>query len=135
MSDTAQLDQRTAQLDRLDQAGRALLFTEARTASSFADVPVSDEQLEEIWSLTKWAPTGANVQPLRVLYVRTDEGRQRLLPLIAEGNRAKTTSAPAVAVLALDTRFHEHVPTLLPYKPELREVFEADPEKIGRAHV
>ena len=43
-----------------------------------------------------------------------------------EGNRAKTASAPAVAVLALDTQFHEHIPTVLPYRPALREVFAAD---------
>ncbi len=118
----------SAQLDRLDTVGRSLLFTDARTANTFADVVVSDEELQEIWSLAKWAPTGANVQPLRVLYVRTDEGRQRLVPLMNEGNRAKTASAPAVAVLAIDSRFHEHVPTVLPYKPELRDVLEANPE-------
>ena len=65
-------------LPRLDDAGRALLFTEARTANSFATTPVTDEELSEIWELAKWAPTSANVQPLRVVYVTTPEGRERL---------------------------------------------------------
>lgn len=124
----------TAPLDRLDTQGRELLFTDARTANTFADVPVTDEQLAEIWSLAKWAPTGANTQPMRVLYVRTEAGKERLLPLLAEGNRAKAASAPVVAVLALDTRFHEHIPTVMPFRPEMREVFEADPamrESLG----
>jgi len=43
-----------------------------------------------------------------------------------EGNQAKTASAPAVAVLAVDTQFHEHIPTLLPFKPELKDVFAAN---------
>jgi 3-hydroxypropanoate dehydrogenase len=37
-------------------------------------------------------------------------------------------SAPAVAVLAMDTQFHEHIPAVLPFRPELREVFAANDE-------
>ncbi|HEX4246974.1 MAG TPA: malonic semialdehyde reductase [Pseudonocardia sp.] len=110
-------------LARLDDAGRAALFTEARTSNSFAPTPVTDAELSSIWDLARWPPTAANTQPLRVLYVRTQEGRDRLVPLLAEGNRAKTASAPAVAVLARDTQFHDHIPTVFPPKPELRQVF------------
>ena len=113
-------------LERLDDAGRALLFTDARTANSFAPTPVTDAELNEIWELAKWPPTAANVQPLRVLYVRPGPGRDRLVEHMADGNKAKTASAPAVAVLALDTRFHEHIPAVMPYKPELKDVFEAN---------
>jgi 3-hydroxypropanoate dehydrogenase len=113
-------------LERLDDAGRALLFTDARTANSFAPTPVTDAELNEIWELAKWPPTAANVQPLRVLYVRPGPGRGRLVEHMADGNKAKTASAPAVAVLALDTRFHEHIPAVMPYKPELKDVFEAN---------
>jgi 3-hydroxypropanoate dehydrogenase len=113
-------------LARLDDAGRALLFTDARTANSFAPTPVTDAELNEIWELAKWPPTAANVQPLRVLYVRPGPGRDRLVEHMADGNKAKTASAPAVAVLALDTRFHEHIPAVIPYKPELKDVFEAN---------
>jgi len=115
-------------LENLNEAGRALLFHEARTANTFADTPVSDDELAGIWDLAKWGPTAANIQPLRVLYVRTPEGKERLIPHMAEGNQAKTLSAPAVAVLAMDTQFHEHIPTLLPFRPEMREVFAANDE-------
>jgi 3-hydroxypropanoate dehydrogenase len=113
-------------LTRLDDAGRALLFTDARTANSFAPTPVTDAELNEIWELAKWPPTAANIQPLRVLYVRPGPGRDRLVEHMADGNKAKTATAPAVAVLALDTRFHEHIPAVMPYKPELKDVFEAN---------
>jgi 3-hydroxypropanoate dehydrogenase len=113
-------------LARLDDAGRALLFTDARTANSFAPTPVTDAELNEIWELAKWPPTAANIQPLRVLYVRPGPGRDRLVQHMADGNKAKTASAPAVAVLALDTQFHEHIPAVMPYKPELKDVFEAN---------
>jgi 3-hydroxypropanoate dehydrogenase len=115
-------------LGQLSTEGRALLFTEARTANSFAPIPVSDEDLAGIWELAKWGPTAANTQPLRVLYVRTPEGKARLLPHMNEGNRDKTASAPAVAILARDTQFHDHIPTVLPFRPEMREVLEENDE-------
>ena len=87
-------------LSRLDDEARALLFTEARTANSFAPTPVTDEELSSIWELARWAPTAANVQPLRVLYVRPGEGRERLVAHMSEGNQAKTATAPAVAMWA-----------------------------------
>ncbi|HVH24697.1 MAG TPA: malonic semialdehyde reductase [Pseudonocardia sp.] len=118
----------TATLERLDSAGRALLFTEARTANSFAPIPVTDDELAAIWDLAKWPPTAANTQPLRVLYVRTTDGRDRLVRHMNDGNKDKTASAPAVAVLAVDSRYHDHIPTVLPFRPQLRDAFEADPE-------
>jgi 3-hydroxypropanoate dehydrogenase len=121
-----------AALGKLDEAGLRLLFTEARTANTFAPTPVTDEELSAIWQLAKWAPTSANTQPLRVLYVQTAEGRARLVPHMSEGNRAKTGTAPAVAVLALDNAFHEHMPTLLPFRPEMRDMLEANEQMRTR---
>jgi 3-hydroxypropanoate dehydrogenase len=115
-------------LGTLDTTGRALLFTEARTANAFAETPVSDEELAAIWELARWAPTSANTQPLRVLYIRPGEGRARLVKHMAEGNQAKTAAAPAVAVLAADTRFHEHIPTVFPLRPQMQDVFEEQEE-------
>jgi 3-hydroxypropanoate dehydrogenase len=106
-------------LDTLDDRGQALLFTEARTANSFSDVPVTDQELTAIWDLARWSPSMANSQPLRVLFVRTAEGRARLGRHMAEGNRDKTMSAPAVAVLAYDAEFHQHFPTVFPDRGDL----------------
>lgn len=87
---------------------------------------MSDAELTEIWDLAKWAPTAANTQPLRVLYVRPGRSQERLVEHMSGANEAKTGSAPAVAVLAVDTQFHEHLPALLPFRPELKDVFAAD---------
>ncbi len=115
-------------VDTLDEAGRALLFTEARTANTWDDTPVTDEELTSVWELAKWAPTSANTQPLRVLYVRPGEGRDRLVKFMTDGNKAKTEAAPAVAVLAVDTRFHEHIPTVFPMRPQMKDMFEENEE-------
>jgi 3-hydroxypropanoate dehydrogenase len=119
----------------LDAATQELLFSEARTANTFSAEPVSDEQLRAITDLAKWPPTMANTNPLRILFVRTPEGKERLGPLMSDGNRAKTVSAPAVAVLAVDTDFHDKIPELLPFRPEMRENFVADAENRERLAV
>lgn len=110
----------------LDARGRALLFHDARTANTFAPTPVTDAELDSIWELAKWPPTAANIQPLRVLYVRTEEGRARLVEHMADGNKAKTASAPAVAVLAVDSRFHTYIPEVFPIRPQMADALEAD---------
>jgi 3-hydroxypropanoate dehydrogenase len=132
---TDQLDPEQLTSDRLDEAARALLFTDARSVNSFAPTPVSDAELAAIWELAKWGPSAANSQPLRVLFVRTPEGKKRLLAHMSEGNVDKTAVAPVTAVLAYDSEFHEHIPTLLPFRPELRDVLaenEAMREGMGR---
>jgi 3-hydroxypropanoate dehydrogenase len=113
----------------LDEAGRRLLFTDARTANTFTDEPVTDEQLRAIYELTKWAPTAANTQPLRILYVRQGEARDRLVEHMTGNNKAKTAAAPVVAVLAADRDFHEHIPTVFPIRPQMKDGFDADPER------
>jgi len=115
-------------LPRLDDDGRAVLFTSARTANNFSDRPVPPEQLREIYELMKWGPTWANTLPLRILYLTTPEGKARLLPHLAPGNTAKAGSAPVTAILAIDSTYHHHIPRLLPFRPEMRDALDADPE-------
>jgi 3-hydroxypropanoate dehydrogenase len=117
----------------LDPAAEALLFTDARSANTFSDEPVSDEQLRAIVELMKWPPTAANTNPLRILFVRTPAARERLVAHMSGANKAKTLTAPAVAVLAADLDFHEQIPRLLPFRPELRERF-ADDEAARDRH-
>ena len=110
----------------LDDESQRLLFTNARTANTFSDDPVDDEQLAAIYDLMKWAPTGGNTQPLRILFIRSPEAKERLIAHLNEGNRDKTRSAPVVAVLAADTSFHEHLGRLFPQRPGMKDYFAAD---------
>lgn len=103
-----------------------LLFREARTANAFTEEPVTEEQIRAIYDLVKYAPTSMNIQPLRVTLVRTPEARERLLPLMSEGNRAKTATAPVVAILAADTDFHTNLDRVFPIMPNAKDFF-ADP--------
>ena len=87
---------------------------------------MDDEQLAAIYDLVKWAPTGGNTQPLRILFIRSPEAKERLIAHLAEGNRDKARSAPVVAVLAADVSFHEHLGRLFPQRPQMRDYFAAD---------
>ncbi|MCW0216591.1 MAG: malonic semialdehyde reductase [Pseudonocardia sp.] len=113
-------------LPLLDVAGREVLFTEARTANTFSDEPVADETLASVWDLAKWPPTAANTQPVRVTFVRTPEGKERLLPLMSEGNRGKVEAAPVTAIFAADLDFHEFTEQTFPIRPEMKDAFEAN---------
>ncbi|MEU1944621.1 MULTISPECIES: malonic semialdehyde reductase [unclassified Streptomyces] len=107
----------------LDSAAQDLLFREARTANTFTDEPVTEEQVQAIYDLIKYAPTSLNQSPLRVVLVRSPEARERLVRHMAEGNQAKTSTAPLVAILAADNEFHEELPALFPHFPQAKDVF------------
>ena len=104
------------------------LFTDAHTTYSFTSESVTDVELTSIYDLVKFAPTPMNSQALRVHFVRTLEGKERLLPLLDEGNRVKSASAAAVAILAFDTEFNEFLPDHFPQVPNARDIYQ-DPEK------
>ena len=93
----------------------AQLFTEARSYNGWLDKPVSDEQLHAIWDLMKMAPTSANMQPARIVWVKSAEAKARLADFVMEGNRAKVLAAPVTAVIGYDIDFHEELPWLFPH--------------------
>ena len=107
----------------LSTEAQSLLFRDARSANTFTDEPVTEEQVAAIYDLVKYAPTAMNVQPLRIVLVRDGEPRERLLKHMADGNRDKTANAPLVAILAADTEFHEHLPRTFPHFPGAKDLF------------
>jgi 3-hydroxypropanoate dehydrogenase len=110
----------------LSQDAQDLLFRRARTANTFTDEPVSDEQVKAIYDLAKWAPTSMNNQPLRVVLVRSPEARDRLVQTMGDGNKAKTAKAPLVAILAADHDFHQKLPKTFPHFPGAHDMFAAN---------
>ncbi|GAA1385712.1 malonic semialdehyde reductase [Kitasatospora putterlickiae] len=117
----------------LDAAAQDLLFREARTANTFTDEPVSDEQVQAIYELVKFGPTAMNQQPLRVVLVRSAEARERLVQHLGEGNKAKTSAAPLTAILAVDNEFHEELPTVFPHFPGAKDYFTERPARESSA--
>jgi 3-hydroxypropanoate dehydrogenase len=107
----------------LDPAAQDLLFREAHTAQKFSPEPVTEEQLKAVHDLVKFGPTAFNQSPLRVTLVQSPEARARLVELLMDGNKAKTASAPVVAILSADAEFHEELDVLLPAIPNAKDMF------------
>ncbi len=105
-----------------------LLFRSARTFSTWLDRPIPDELLRDVYDLMKWGPTSMNGCPLRILFLRTKESKERLRPALATGNVQKTMSAPVTAILANDMRFYEKLPKLMPHNPNAVDFFQNSPE-------
>lgn len=112
----------------LDERTADLLFREARTVNTFSDDEITDAQLTAVYDLVRWGPTAMNTSPLRVLVVRSPEGRARLAAHMAGGNRAKTERAPLSLVVATDVDFHEHMGRLAPHMAAVAEGLAAAPE-------
>ena len=115
------------------KSAREELFIDAHTTYSFTSEPVTDAELTEIYDLVKFGPTPMNSQALRVHFVRTPEGKDRLLPLLNEGNRDKSASAAAVAILAFDTEFDEFLPEHFPQIPNARDFFQEEDKRLRSA--
>ena len=90
----------------LDRASLDQLFREARTNNGWLDRAVSDEQLRGIYELMKWGPTSANSSPARIVFLRSREAKQRLVPALAPGNVDETLQAPVAAIVAQDLEFY-----------------------------
>jgi 3-hydroxypropanoate dehydrogenase len=116
----------------LDAAGRDLLFRAARTHSAWLDRPVEDAKLVELYDLLKWGPTSANSLPLRIVFLKSREAKEKLRPALSSGNVAKTMAAPVTAILAYDTKFYEALRETFPHEPEAVSWFTG-PGKEGVA--
>jgi 3-hydroxypropanoate dehydrogenase len=99
----------------LDDAALDQIFLKARTQNKWLDTPVSNEQLMALYDLMRWGPTSANSFPLRIVFVASPEAKQRLIPLVLEGNRQKVLTAPVTAILGYDTKFYDWLPRLFPH--------------------
>ncbi|MDX9875360.1 MAG: malonic semialdehyde reductase [Spongiibacteraceae bacterium] len=98
----------------LDTAALEQLFTQARSHNGWLPRPVSDEQLQALYDLFKHGPTANNCFPTRVVFVRSDEAKQRLVPALMGANGDKVMTAPVTAIIAYDTQFFEWLPRLFP---------------------
>jgi 3-hydroxypropanoate dehydrogenase len=110
----------------LDEAARDLLFRNARTHHAWLDRPVPDGRLQELYDLMKWAPTSANCSPVRLLFLRTREAKERLRPALSPGNVTQTMAAPVTAIVARDPNFFHYLPRLFPHG-DARSWFEPNP--------
>ena len=90
------------------------IFTGARSHHAWLDKPVADELLEAIFDLAKWCPTSFNSMPMRVLFLKTEKERRKLIPALSGSNDQQVRAAPITAIIAYDEAFYDLLPELYP---------------------
>lgn len=114
----------------LDDAALDLLFRQARTHRAWLDRPVPDDLLRRVYELAAQGPTSANCSPMRVIFARSREAKERLRPALTPGNVDKTMQAPVTAIVAHDLGFPDRLPRLFP-TADMRANFAGKPELIA----
>ena len=99
----------------LTQENLATLFYDARTHNEWYDKPVTDAQLQQIYDLMKWGATSANCSPARLIFVKSEVEKTKLLTCMGPGNQDKTRTAPVTAIIGMDMAFYEKLPQLFPH--------------------
>ncbi len=99
----------------LDATALDTVFRTARSYNGYTDQPVADSELRAIWDLMKWGPTSANQLPARLIWVTSDDAKQKLADACSAANKPKILSAPVSVIIGMDTNFHEHLPELFPH--------------------
>jgi 3-hydroxypropanoate dehydrogenase len=106
-----------------------LIFRNARTHFHWFDKPVDDALLRRAYDLAKLGPTSANMCPMRIIFVKSREAKERLKPALDAGNVEKTMKAPVTAIIGMDVHFYEKLPKLFPHT-DARAWFKDLPENV-----
>lgn len=106
-----------------------LVFREARTHNVWLDQPVDDALLKQVYDLAKMGPTSANMCPMRIVFVKSPEAKERLKPALDPGNVEKTMNAPVTAIIGMDVHFYELLPKLFPHV-DAKAWFKDRPENV-----
>jgi len=102
------------------------LFTAARTHQAWQDRDIADGLLHEIYDLAKWGPTSANSLPMRIVFVKSNSAKEKLMPALSGSNVEQVRAAPVTAIVAYDQKFYDQLPTLFPAF-DARSLFASNP--------
>jgi 3-hydroxypropanoate dehydrogenase len=106
------------------------LFLNARSQNGWLDGDVSNDDLQAAYDIAKWGPTSMNTQPMRIIFLRSLEAKQRLQPALAPTNVDKVMTAPVVAIIAYDVEFYTFLPKTFPHNPNAQSYFTGNPSAI-----
>lgn len=114
-------------MTRIDDVSFDLLFREARSFPGWLDRSVDGALLKQIYESMKMGPTSMNSCPLRVVFVSSSEGKEKLKPCLMQGNVNQTMQAPITAIFAHDLAFYEKMNILWPHF-DVKPMFEGKTE-------
>lgn len=116
-------------IHKLDEASVELILTRARSHYAWKDVPVTDEQIRQMYEIARMGPTSMNSCPARFTFIRTPEGKERIAKSLKPTNVKKVMGAPLTVIVAYDLDFWKELPKLFPHE-DRRHLFEGKPDYI-----
>jgi hypothetical protein len=102
----------------------------ARTHHAWQDREIADGLLHEVYDLAKWGPTSANSLPMRIVFVKSNSAKEKLMPALAGSNVEQVRAALVTAIVADDQKFYDQLPTLFPAF-DARSLFASNPSLSG----
>ena len=109
--------------EQINEHALAQLFTEARSYPAWQQRHVTDDLLHTVYNLAKWGPTSMNCQPMRLVFVRSEEAKEKLVTALAAGNVDKVRAAPVTAIIGYDMAFYEQLATQAPHSANADKMF------------
>jgi 3-hydroxypropanoate dehydrogenase len=116
-------------MSTLNDEALDVIFRNARTHVAWQDKPVEEATLRRAYDLARIGPTSANMCPMRVVFVRSKEAKEKLKPFLDAGNVDKTMAAPATAIIGMDLHFFDQLPKLFPHT-DAKAWFKDLPENV-----
>ena len=98
-----------------------IVFRAARSQTKWLDKPVSPALLMAVYDLMRFGPTSANCSPARIVFLVSEESKERLKPHLSKGNVEHTMAAHATAIIAYDLAFFDKMAKLAPTNPAAKD--------------
>ncbi len=96
----------------INDSAKDIIFRDARSQNKWLDKPIEDEKLSELYDLMKWGATSANGFPVRIIFAKSKEAKQKLADIAMDANQEKVLTAPVCATIGHDNKFYEWLPKL-----------------------
>jgi len=90
------------------------ILLDGRTCRVWQNKPVDDSLIQQIYDLAKLGPTAGNCCPLRIVFIKSHETKEKLKPALDTENIEKTMTAPLTAIFAFDSNFQNYMDILYP---------------------
>ena len=115
-----------ARIRELDAASLDLILTEARSHYAWTDEPVTEQQIRRMYDIVKMGSTSMNGCPARFVWVRSQQGKERIAKSLKPANLPKVMGAPLTVIVAYDLDFWKELPRLFPHD-DRRPLFKDKP--------
>ncbi len=86
------------------------IFVDTVTTYNFSNKEISDDVLKELYELTKWGATSFNCSPLRLVFLKSEEAKNRIDPYLMDSNKVSVKNAPVCVIIGMDTMFFTDLP-------------------------